>query len=959
MLTPRFNVSQTDEFVILVLKCPFIKAQDVEFFIDDCEFKFYVAPYYLRLHFPHPIVEDGRESAKYDVGKGEITVQLPKAVKGTEFEDLDLLTKLLMPNKNSSKATAAKAAGRALIEEVESNKDAAVDMDVDQTNEDQDEDFDEDFQWDLPQELAEEDNSLTGAKYGFNDSYSGFAAQIIELGRDVCEISDLDTSTKQSRRQQRIQKEDEKFDEEYYLSDIANPEEIQRLLRFKPESWSALKRIQASKTDSKANGDIIENMIAPTTDSSVPQTLNMISSSFSNILDAANMDTEDTSKSSEPSITAPVPMENIVQNTTTSVLKDKWLMFSEKEQEQLINLPKKQLLVSPENCKSLLCGIVDILFAYCYDHRTTEGDPTVESSWTITKLSSTLSSFETFSTLRETLIASFRRSLAYPLYRNFDLSKKVLEDVVVLLKLGKRAILKSFLSIRRLLRGDDGCYIFDSLYIEDYCIWIQSVRAQMAHLVLYHLATSNPERKFFRWSEDLCAFIDKHWNYLSGGRERTATWQNTVASALSTHSKDVFVSGSEHMSGPGWWGLRELKPPENPKAVVHNPPPSKGKRKRGAKAKEESALGEGKEGVSKRRQSVRNGADGVDAKSENEIKDVLGSKPENVAEELLQDEKVSLKEESMDFDKSGPSVEDTKPEIPEFLTSSDSFRLLKKLDSKPHLSCAESRLRRRLLLRRIKKCYNCPIFDLDQRLREYIDNSKSTVTAMPLLQTMKLFKLSDDAKAVRIYPNGFADRSIVNRYRQAMRNVKPNTDNRPIHWATVGHPLLTDSLAPPGPFVSKFTGRTLSPHIWRSFGVTTPAMEILKSIVGRRSLTQAPGKTDSIDYVNFDEMHLSQVNQMLSRQFWPGIDVSESLQFPDYSIVALYKRLVVGCAFMTPEGYITYIMVRPGWERGGIGRFMLYYLLQALPSRDITLHVSANNPSMFWLQDRRVHFELL
>ena len=44
--------------------------------------------------------------------------------------------------------------------------------------------------------------------------------------------------------------------------------------------------------------------------------------------------------------------------------------------------------------KPLYLGLVDLLFAYCYDHRTTEGEGNVESAWTMCKLSSTLSCLE-------------------------------------------------------------------------------------------------------------------------------------------------------------------------------------------------------------------------------------------------------------------------------------------------------------------------------------------------------------------------------------------------------------------------------------------------------------------------------------------------------------------------------------------------------------------------------------
>jgi len=64
----------------------------------------------------------------------------------------------------------------------------------------------------------------------------------------------------------------------------------------------------------------------------------------------------------------------------------------------------------------------------------------------------------------------------------------------------------------------------------------------------------------------------------------------------------------------------------------------------------------------------------------------------------------------------------------------------------------------------------------------------------------------------------------------------------------------------------------------------------------------------------------------------------------------MYKRLIIGCGFMTPEAYITYIAVAPGWEKSGIGQFMLYHLIQTNIGKDVTLHVSANNPAMILYQ---------
>jgi len=83
--------------------------------------------------------------------------------------------------------------------------------------------------------------------------------------------------------------------------------------------------------------------------------------------------------------------------------------------------------------------------------------------------------------------------------------------------------------------------------------------------------------------------------------------------------------------------------------------------------------------------------------------------------------------------------------------------------------------------------------------------------------------------------------------------------------------------------------------------------------------------------------------------------VSECLSYPDYSVVALYKKLVIGCGFLVPdvgynEAYISFMAVRPCWQRSGIASFMLYHLIQTCMSKDITLHVSATNAAVMLYQ---------
>jgi ribosomal protein S18 acetylase RimI-like enzyme len=85
----------------------------------------------------------------------------------------------------------------------------------------------------------------------------------------------------------------------------------------------------------------------------------------------------------------------------------------------------------------------------------------------------------------------------------------------------------------------------------------------------------------------------------------------------------------------------------------------------------------------------------------------------------------------------------------------------------------------------------------------------------------------------------------------------------------------------------------------------------------------------SIDYSHMQEWHLAQINSLLSKAFWPDIDMREYLRCPEHTVVALYKRLVIGCGFITSQGYISYLFTHPDWRRAGIGKFMLYQLVQS------------------------------
>lgn len=135
----------------------------------------------------------------------------------------------------------------------------------------------------------------------------------------------------------------------------------------------------------------------------------------------------------------------------------------------------------------------------------------------------------------------------------------------------------------------------------------------------------------------------------------------------------------------------------------------------------------------------------------------------------------------------------------------------------------------------------------------------------------------------------------------------------------------------------------------------TPWTNLLDDIHEHYSLAHAereqPGRIRvPITYASLQPRHLSQVHDLLIRVFWDGINISDSLKYsPERcTVIATYGHLVVGAALLSSpqETYITYLVVRAGWDNSQIATTMLYHLISLNPHRDITLHVSVDNPAM-------------
>lgn len=150
------------------------------------------------------------------------------------------------------------------------------------------------------------------------------------------------------------------------------------------------------------------------------------------------------------------------------------LKFSDQEIEVLKNLPNKEYLLTQEEYDKVTYSMIDILFAYCYEKRVTYSENNIESSWTINRLSATFSWFAVFDNVDETLISCYRRSLIYPIYRNFKLSEKVCKDVETIFKIGRKYVIKCLIEIYKLFNNSqDARYILNQLYVKDFLIFSQ------------------------------------------------------------------------------------------------------------------------------------------------------------------------------------------------------------------------------------------------------------------------------------------------------------------------------------------------------------------------------------------------------------------------------------------------------------------------------------------------------
>ncbi|XP_075997370.1 protein SHQ1 homolog [Genypterus blacodes] len=218
--------------------------------------------------------------------------------------------------------------------------------------------------------------------------------------------------------------------------------------------------------------------------------------------------------------------------------------FTDDEKEQLRKFTNRSYLLDKASRHHVWLGLVDVLLAYAYEVRSTEGEHTVESPWTIRKLSGTLCWLETYSSLQEVLVSFGRRVLTFPLFRHFAMVSAAIQDTAEILQSGRACVLKCLLDVHKVFRENDPAYILNDLYITDYCIWIQRVKSRKVSALADALQKASVQKKDLELEldelEEAAMMVEEE-----EGDSRSASTSHSDSSSESSDSSSSSSSSSD------------------------------------------------------------------------------------------------------------------------------------------------------------------------------------------------------------------------------------------------------------------------------------------------------------------------------------------------------------------------------------------------------------------------------
>jgi protein SHQ1 len=423
MLTPRFELTQDNDFVYVKIHIANIRfsAAAIEMVINDNVFIFSLPPYYLRLRFPKSLIENEDANSEFVPKEECIKIRLPKLNKGEFFPDLDLGAKLLARlNEPSNNINKEKEKPTSLIQEID---------------------------------ITENNNMNNNTADNDERQYSQLEQEAINYDWEIPQIlqtplTGLNANVKYGFNNQYS---------DYLTPSLANGNDINELSD--PDHLQPDDRIMERliKENIKFDMEYYANDYITT------KYLSQEIGSDYGILAALKFIS---------------PYEKLFKENKSK--NDIKIEFSQTEQDKMNDLPRKSYLI--DDPRSLYYTILCILFSYSYEIRSFQGETTIESAWTIGKLTPQISCLdsqliqsnnETEKNMIKIIILTMaRRALGFPLYRQYDLIIKSWMDVYWILRCGKRGVLKVLLEVRELFRKHDIYYIYCKILFDDLCSWV-------------------------------------------------------------------------------------------------------------------------------------------------------------------------------------------------------------------------------------------------------------------------------------------------------------------------------------------------------------------------------------------------------------------------------------------------------------------------------------------------------
>ncbi|KAF0036939.1 hypothetical protein F2P81_009813 [Scophthalmus maximus] len=284
------------------------------------------------------------------------------------------------------------------------------------------------------------------------------------------------------------------------------------------------------------------------------------------------------------------------------------------------------------------------------------------------------------------------------------------------------------------------------------------------------------------------------------------------------------------------------------------------------------------------------------------------------------------------------------------LTLYEERMLLRRLDACPlalAVTPQAKRLHRKLLIRQAKRQRGLPMLDIDRAI-------SATLTLVGGIYGAQEAGTLMGGGVLGKYCTKSQELRVLDRFQTNFSSRRGVQQQSVSFW----HRLMGAQGSLDQSIKSPYTSRLLKPYIRRDYESRPVKLRLLAQIRAHHHRAEpdwVPEPDAPIDYCYVRPNHIPSVNAMCHDSFWPGVDLSECLQYPDFSVVVLYKKVVVGFGFMVPdvkynEAYISFLLVHPEWRRAGIGTFMIYHLIQTCMGKDVTLHVSASNPAMLLYQ---------